>query len=54
MFPFCVILNFQIVITLGWVLPLVQEMHVLACIAQGHMEKLPPCCSHARQHHPDF
>lgn len=50
MFPFCVILNFQFFIPLKWVLLLVQEMHALACITQGHMEKLPPCCSHVHNH----
>ena len=50
MLPFGVILNFQTVILLGWVLLLVQEMHVLACVTQGHMEKLPPCCFHAHNH----
>lgn len=45
MFLFCVILNFQIIIPLGWVLLLVQEIHLLAWITQDHMETLPPSVS---------
>lgn len=50
MFPFWVILIFQIILLLWWVFLLMQEIHVPVFITLGHMKELPPCCFHAHKH----